>query len=188
VRHADFPKIPANTHERRADAFRFLARESVLVSQLADLVKAPREELADRVAAVVGKLRDAEKEIARMRAGAVLEAGADLAAGAAEVNGIAVVTSTTPEGTGADDLRKLAADVRGRLGAETWSARQPACSAVGAAARTTWLRAAAPSPLLSTRRCALSPRGWRRAGDDARATRRADRRRRWQRPGRGRGQ
>jgi alanyl-tRNA synthetase len=99
-----------------ADAYRFLARESVLVSQLADLVKAPREELAERVGLAIGKLRDAEKELAKLRAGAVLEIAGELAGSAADVNGVAVVTSTAPEGTGADDLRKLAADVRNRLG------------------------------------------------------------------------
>jgi alanyl-tRNA synthetase len=99
-----------------ADAYRFLARESVLVSQLADLVKAPREELAERVGLAIGKLRDVEKELAKLRAGAVLEIAGELAGSAANVNGVAVVTSSAPEGTGADDLRKLAADVRNRLG------------------------------------------------------------------------
>jgi alanyl-tRNA synthetase len=101
-----------------ADAYRFLARESVLVSQLAELVKAPREELAERVGLAIGKLRDVEKELAKLRAGAVLEAAGELATGAAEINGVAVVTTTAAPGTGADDLRRLAADVRGRLGAE----------------------------------------------------------------------
>ncbi|MDQ1688389.1 MAG: alanyl-tRNA synthetase [Frankiaceae bacterium] len=101
-----------------ADAYQFLARESVLVSQLADLVKAPREELAERVGLAIGRLRDAEKELAKLRAGAVLEAGAELAAGAADVNGVAVVTTTVAAGTTAEDLRRLAADVRLRLGAD----------------------------------------------------------------------
>ena len=101
-----------------ADAYRFLARESVLVHQLSELVKAPREELTERIGAALSRLREAEKEIARMRAGAVLEAAADLAAGAADVHGVAVVSAAAPAGTGADDLRKLATDVRGRLGAD----------------------------------------------------------------------
>src|SRR5690349_23991673 len=42
------------------DAFGFLARESVLVSQLAEQLKAPREELPDRIAGIVARLRDAQ--------------------------------------------------------------------------------------------------------------------------------
>jgi alanyl-tRNA synthetase len=41
-----------------------------------------------------------------------------LAASPADVFGVAVVTHHAAAGTGADDLRRLALDVRGRLGAE----------------------------------------------------------------------
>ena len=44
-----------------ADAYRFLAREALLVSQLAEQLKAPREELPDRVEALVARLREAVK-------------------------------------------------------------------------------------------------------------------------------
>ncbi|MGF7235553.1 MAG: alanine--tRNA ligase, partial [Frankia sp.] len=54
------------------DAFRFLAREHLLVSRLALALKARPEELPDRVADIVGKLRDAERELERVRADAVL--------------------------------------------------------------------------------------------------------------------
>jgi len=44
-----------------------------------------------------------------------LEQAASLAADAADESGIAVVAHRAPDGTGGDDLRKLAIDVRGRL-------------------------------------------------------------------------
>ena len=97
------------------DAFRFLARESVLVSQLADQVKARREELPERVLGLVTRLREAEKDLERLRAEQVLAASAGLAQGAKDVGGIAFVGHRAPDGTGADDLRKLAIDVRSRI-------------------------------------------------------------------------
>ncbi|HYB46534.1 MAG TPA: alanine--tRNA ligase, partial [Streptosporangiaceae bacterium] len=63
------------------DAFRFLATESVLVSQLAEQLKARREELPERVAALVTRVRDAERELERLRSAQVLETAAELAAG-----------------------------------------------------------------------------------------------------------
>ncbi|GAC1323302.1 MAG: alanine--tRNA ligase [Mycobacteriales bacterium] len=97
------------------DAFRFLAREHVLLSQLAESFKVPAEELPDRVAGVVARLREAEKELDRLRAGAVLQAAAGLAADPVDIAGVAVVTHQAPAGTSADDVRKLALDVRGRI-------------------------------------------------------------------------
>ncbi|OAA25900.1 alanyl-tRNA synthetase [Frankia sp. EI5c] len=97
------------------DAFRFLAREHVLVSQLSTALKARPDELTDRVADIVGRLRDAEKELERLRAQAVLAGAGALAAGAEAVGPVALVTAQVPAGTPADDLRLLALDVRGRL-------------------------------------------------------------------------
>ncbi|MBX6766124.1 MAG: alanine--tRNA ligase [Actinomadura rubrobrunea] len=97
------------------DAFRFLARESVLVSQLAEQMKARKEELPERIAGVVARLREAEKELERLRSAQVLAVAGSLADGAKDVNGVAFVGHRAPDGTGADDLRRLAVDVRGRL-------------------------------------------------------------------------
>ncbi|TYB39368.1 alanine--tRNA ligase [Actinomadura chibensis] len=97
------------------DAFRFLARESVLVAQLAEQLKARKEELPERVSGVVSRLREAEKELEKLRSQQVLAVAGSLADGAKDVNGIAFVGHRAPDGTGADGLRKLAVDVRGRL-------------------------------------------------------------------------
>ncbi|WP_242894197.1 alanine--tRNA ligase [Actinomadura litoris] len=97
------------------DAFRFLARESVLVAQLAEQMKARKEELPERISGVVSRLRDAEKELERLRSQQVLAVAGSLAEGARDVHGTAFVGHRAPDGTGADDLRKLAVDVRGRL-------------------------------------------------------------------------
>src|SRR5271165_5301314 len=97
------------------DAFRFLARESVLVNQLSEQLKAPREQLPERISGVLTRLRDAERELQRLRAARLLESAAQIAASAADINGIALIAHRVPDGTDADDLRKLTLDVRGRL-------------------------------------------------------------------------
>jgi alanyl-tRNA synthetase len=97
------------------DAFRFLARESVLVAQLSDQLKTRREELPERIEAIVTRLRAAEKELERLRSSQVLAAAGELAAKARDVRGVSVVADRAPDGTSADDLRKLALDVRGRF-------------------------------------------------------------------------
>jgi alanyl-tRNA synthetase len=97
------------------DAFRFLAREHVLVSQLAEQLKAPAEEIPDRIALLTSRLRDAEKELEKLKADAVLEAAPALASGAADVKGVAVVAHEVPQGVSVDDARKLAVDVRSRI-------------------------------------------------------------------------
>ncbi|MFN2494421.1 MAG: alanine--tRNA ligase [Pseudonocardiaceae bacterium] len=98
------------------DAFRFLAREHVLVSQLAEQFKARPEELPERIGAVTERLRTAERELERLRAAAVLASAGGLAEGAEQVGGIALVAAATEEGVSGTDLRALATDVRGRLG------------------------------------------------------------------------
>jgi alanyl-tRNA synthetase len=97
------------------DAFRFLARESVLVAQLSEQLKVRREELPERVEGIVSRLRTAEKELERLRSAQVLQVAGELVAGAADVHGVSVVTHRAPAGTTPDDLRKLALDVRGRF-------------------------------------------------------------------------
>ena len=97
------------------DAFRFLARESVLVNQLSEQLKAPREQLPERISAVLTRLRDAERELQRLRAARLLESAEQIAATAEHISGMALVAHRVPDGTEADDIRKLALDVRGRM-------------------------------------------------------------------------
>ncbi|MCZ2812853.1 alanine--tRNA ligase [Modestobacter sp. VKM Ac-2979] len=97
------------------EGFRYLARERDLVRQLADLLKTPQDGIADRVSGMLERLREADKELADLRARQTLAAAGDLAAGARDLGGVAVVTGA-PAGLSGGDLRSLALDVRGRLG------------------------------------------------------------------------
>ncbi|MBC7680639.1 MAG: alanine--tRNA ligase, partial [Pseudorhodobacter sp.] len=97
------------------DAYRYLAREHVLLSQLASTFKVPTEEVPERVASVLDKLREVEKELAALRARAVLQRAGELAAAAKDVFGVAFAGIEAPAGTPGDLVRALALDVRGRL-------------------------------------------------------------------------
>ncbi|GAB3195028.1 alanine--tRNA ligase [Nocardioides hungaricus] len=97
-----------------SDAYRFLAREHVLVNQLSEALKVRPEQLPERVNDIVERLRAAEKEIERVRLGRLLAAGGELAAGAAKVGPVNVVAHRA-DGAGGGDVRTLALDVRGRL-------------------------------------------------------------------------
>jgi alanyl-tRNA synthetase len=99
------------------DAYRFLAREHLLVAQLSEALKARPEELPERIHDLVERLRAAEKEIERVRLQQLLAAGGELAAAAKEVYGVSFVGHRA-DGAGAGDVRKLALDVRGRLPAD----------------------------------------------------------------------
>jgi alanyl-tRNA synthetase len=99
------------------DAFRFLAREHVLVSQLAEQFKARPEELAERIGQTVDRLRSAERELEKLRGAQLLSSAGDLAAGAEDVHGLALVAAALPDGVSSADLRALVTEVRTRLAA-----------------------------------------------------------------------
>jgi alanyl-tRNA synthetase len=100
------------------DAFKFLARESVLVSQLSEQLKTRREELPERIYGVVTRLRDAERELDRLRSAQLLGGAAELAGSAEDVGGAGFVAHRVPDGVSADGIRKVALDIRGRLPAD----------------------------------------------------------------------
>jgi alanyl-tRNA synthetase len=98
------------------DAYKFLAREHILVHQLTEALKVRPEELPSRVDSIVTQLRDAQREIDRMRRSQLLAGSPTLAGEARDISGTLVVAHQLPDGTAnADDMRTLALDVRGRL-------------------------------------------------------------------------
>jgi alanyl-tRNA synthetase len=107
------------------DAFRYLAKESVLVSQIGEQLKARPEDLPERIADLVTRLRDAERDLGKLRSAELLKAAGDIAKGAENIGGVALAAHRAPDGTDADSLRKLALDIRGRI-----PALQPAVAMV----------------------------------------------------------
>ncbi|MFF0345665.1 alanine--tRNA ligase [Kribbella sp. NPDC004875] len=98
------------------EALHYLGRERALVRLLSENLKTRPEELPAKVADLSERLRAAEKELEKVRAAAVLQAAGELAANPKDVFGVQYVGHRAPDGVNGGDLRKLALDVRGRMG------------------------------------------------------------------------
>ena len=98
-----------------ADAYRFLAREHVLVAQLTEALKARPEELPERVNDIVERLRAAEKEIEKVRVRPAAGRGPASWRPAPRTSAASRSSATGADGAGGGDVRTLALDVRGRL-------------------------------------------------------------------------
>jgi alanyl-tRNA synthetase len=97
------------------DAYKFLAREHVLLNSLTELMKGSRaEELPERISELLGKMKEIEKELAVVRSAQALGQVDSLLKGAKAIGGTTVITALLPDSIAADDLRKIALDLRNR--------------------------------------------------------------------------
>jgi alanyl-tRNA synthetase len=97
------------------DALKYVRKEQLLVSQLANTFKVPSDELPGRIEDVLSRLKNAEKEIAQLKTQQVLGSAGSLLGKAQDVGGVSVVAEVVPDVDG-NGLRALASDLRGRLG------------------------------------------------------------------------
>ncbi|MDQ7877810.1 alanine--tRNA ligase [Microbacterium sp. QXD-8] len=100
------------------DAFRSLAAERAIVSQLTSSLKAPRDQLPARIAELQASLKAAEKKIAAFESKALGDRLPALAAAATRVGDTLVVAESLGTAASADDVRSLALQVRERLGSD----------------------------------------------------------------------
>jgi len=97
------------------DAYKFLAREHVLLHSLTELIKGARtEELPERISDLLNKMKEIEKELATVRSAQALSQVGDLAKTAKVINGIFYISSVMADGVSGEDLRKIAIDLRSR--------------------------------------------------------------------------
>src|SRR6476661_4683197 len=99
------------------EALRYLATERAIVAELTGLVGGRPDELAERVSAMVTRLKDAERELERARREQVQAAAGNLTEQARDVNGVTYLGHDAGE-AGADDVRTMVLDLSNRLGAE----------------------------------------------------------------------
>ncbi|MFS0867418.1 alanine--tRNA ligase [Microbacterium sp. 179-B 1A2 NHS] len=100
------------------DAFRELAAERAIVSQLTANLKAPRDQLPARIAELQASLKAAEKKIAQFEAKALGERIPALVAAADRIGAHSVVAQSLGTAASADDVRSVALQVRERLGSD----------------------------------------------------------------------
>lgn len=94
------------------DAYSFLAREHHLVSQLSQMVKVRPEELPDRIETMLVKLKDAEKELDRVRSAQMLSKVDDIIGSGSDVGRFRLWTFRGPDNMTGNDLRQLAVKAR----------------------------------------------------------------------------
>lgn len=100
------------------DAFRELAAERAIVSQLTAALKTPREQLPERIAEIAANLKSAEKRIAQFEAKEREGQVPAIAQAATQVGAYRVAAVSVGEVASADDVRGLALSVRERLGSD----------------------------------------------------------------------
>ncbi|MDQ1548350.1 MAG: alanyl-tRNA synthetase [Microbacteriaceae bacterium] len=98
------------------EAFRDLATERAIVSQLTSNLKTPREQLPERISELVASLKAAEKRISEYEAAALSERIPALLGEAADLGGTTAVIKNVGALKSSDELRSLVTSVRGRLG------------------------------------------------------------------------
>ncbi|MEI2775973.1 MAG: alanine--tRNA ligase [Tetrasphaera sp.] len=99
------------------DAHAFLAREHAIVGQLTEMIKARPDELPERIAAMLTKIKDSEREIERMRGEALRAAAGSLTDLARDLGGVTFVGHHAAGASG-DDARTMVLDTRGKLGTD----------------------------------------------------------------------
>jgi alanyl-tRNA synthetase len=97
------------------DAYRFLAREHILLNSLTSLIKGSRaEELPERISDLLTKFKEIEKELAQVRSAAAMADVSKFASGAKKVGETTLIATRIPDGIAVDDLRKIALELRNR--------------------------------------------------------------------------
>jgi len=97
------------------DAYKFLAREHILLNSLTSLIKGARvEELPERISDLLTKIKDIEKEIAAFRSAGAFAQVNEIATTAIDINGVSTIAALLGDGILGDDLRKIALELRAK--------------------------------------------------------------------------
>ena len=97
------------------DAYKFLAREHILLNSLTEIIKGARvEELPERINGLINSMKEIEKELSVLRSAQALAQVGEIAKGAKVINGTTVITSVLGDGISGDDLRKIALELRSK--------------------------------------------------------------------------
>ena len=95
------------------DAYRYLAREHLLVHQLTDLTKTRPEELPDRIEQMMIRLKNAERELQQIKSADLLRKVDDIIGTGRDIGPFRLWQFRAPEGVSASDLRDLVMRAKG---------------------------------------------------------------------------
>ena len=95
------------------DAYKFLAREHILLNSLTEIIKGARtEELPERINGLLNSMKEIEKELGALRSAQAMSQIGEISKTAKVINGITVMTALLADGISGDDLRKIALELR----------------------------------------------------------------------------
>jgi alanyl-tRNA synthetase len=98
------------------DAYRFLAREHLLLNSLTQIIKGTRvDELPERINDLLEKIKEIEKELAAVRSAQALGTVSAIAESVTKVGQVDLITAVLPDGISGDDLRTISLDLRNRF-------------------------------------------------------------------------
>ena len=98
------------------DAYKFLAREHMLLNSLTQIIKGARvDELPVRINDLLEKVKEIEKELATVRSAQALSTVSTIAESVTKVGQIDLITAVLPDGISGDDLRTISLDLRNRF-------------------------------------------------------------------------
>jgi alanyl-tRNA synthetase len=100
------------------EAFRDLATERAIVSELTSTLKTPRDQVPARISELLASLKAAEKRIAEFESAALVERVPGLLTQADRVGSVTALITHIGALNSSDDLRTLVTSVRGRLGSD----------------------------------------------------------------------
>ncbi len=99
-------------------AFRDLAKERTILSSVSEMLRVPGTDVPARVAGLLERIKETERELAKLNSERVLGQAASAVAAVREVAGIRFSGTDLGAVSNAGDVRAFVLDVRGRLGAE----------------------------------------------------------------------
>jgi len=98
------------------DAYKFLAKEHVLLNSLTEIIKGVRaEELPQRISELVEKMKVMEKELSAVRSAKALASVAALVKNAKSIGQLNLLTAQLDNEVSVDDMRSIAIDLRNKL-------------------------------------------------------------------------
>jgi len=98
------------------DAYKFLAREHLLLNSLTEIIKGVRkEELPQRISELVEKLKSMEKELAVVNSAKAIAAAAELVKKAKQIGQVQLISAQLENEVSVDNLRSIAVDLKSKL-------------------------------------------------------------------------
>jgi len=101
------------------EAFRALATERALVSRLSDVLKAPKDQLEERLVSAIEELKIAQRKLASLQAGQLATRIPEIISASSSVGNTKYVTANLGDISSVDELRSLAISIREKISGDS---------------------------------------------------------------------